>query len=311
MITQPDFDMQNGPGSKASEFHEATKHSEVSVRTSGHYLDWDNKPSPFKVYTGVPLQDLPTDFLRPALNALVSISGVPKEKDSTAMGVDTLAELLFFSAGITREVKVQGRGTFYFRAAPATGALYPIELYVVCKNLEGLEAGVYHFSPGDFSLSLLRSGDWTQDAVLLCWITRRHLRSSRIHSPHVDRVEEFLEVSGALVQALVLGRRGHRGKPPRDGQLGRASLVGGPRFRGRSRQQAPRPEGEAGGGDRDMPGGDVRRRVPARSVGGRSPDDKIPAPDRPRLPPALQERGGIPARCGKRTRPPVCVISAR
>jgi SagB-type dehydrogenase family enzyme len=47
------------------------------------------------------------------------------------------------------------------RAAPATGALYPIELYVVCRNLEGLQAGVYHFCPGDFSLSRLRDGDWT------------------------------------------------------------------------------------------------------------------------------------------------------
>ncbi len=154
--------MQDARGSKADEFHEATKHSEISVRTSANYLDWENKPNAFKVYTGVPLQPLPTEFLRPALNALLSISGtVPREKASTGLGIDTLSELLFFSAGITREVKVQGRGTLYMRAAPATGALYPIELYVVCRDLEGLEAGVYHFGPGDFSLSRLRSGDWT------------------------------------------------------------------------------------------------------------------------------------------------------
>ena len=154
--------MQNGQGSGALEFHEATKHSRVTVQASMHYLDWENKPNPFKLYTGVPLQKLPTEFLRPSLNALVSISGsVPKERASTSMGIDTLAELLFFSAGITRELKVQGRGTFYMRAAPATGALYPIELYAVCRDLEGLKAGVYHFSPGDFSFSLLRSGDWT------------------------------------------------------------------------------------------------------------------------------------------------------
>jgi SagB-type dehydrogenase family enzyme len=154
--------MQDARGRKALEFHEATKHSEISVKTSGHYLDWGNKPNVFKVYTGVPLQDLPTEFLKPALNALVSIStSVPKEKASIGVSIDTLAELLFFSAGITREVKVQGRGTFYMRAAPATGALYPIELYVVCRDVEGLKAGVYHFCPGDFSLSRLRSGDWT------------------------------------------------------------------------------------------------------------------------------------------------------
>src|SRR5271170_813872 len=154
--------MQSGRGSRAREFHEATKHSKVSLQASGHYLDWENRPSPFKLYTGVPLQDLPTEFLRPTLNALVSISGgVPKERASTAIGVGTLAELLFFSAGITREVRLPGHGALYMRAAPATGALYPIELYVVCRDLEGLESGVYHFSPGDFSLSRLRSGDWT------------------------------------------------------------------------------------------------------------------------------------------------------
>jgi SagB-type dehydrogenase family enzyme len=154
--------MQNGRGSGALEFHEATKHSRVTVQASMHYLDLENKPNPFKLYTGAPLQKLPTEFLRPSLNALVSISGsVSKQRASATMGIDTLAELLFFSAGITRELKVQGRGTFYMRAAPATGALYPIELYAVCRDLEGLKAGVYHFSPGDFSLSLLRSGDWT------------------------------------------------------------------------------------------------------------------------------------------------------
>ncbi|MGI0039914.1 MAG: SagB/ThcOx family dehydrogenase, partial [Nitrososphaera sp.] len=51
-------------------------------------------------------------------------------------------------------------GTYYMRAASATGALYPIELYVVCQDIGGLQAGVYHFSPGDFSLTQLRRGDF-------------------------------------------------------------------------------------------------------------------------------------------------------
>lgn len=45
------------------------------------------------------------------------------------------------------------------RAASATGALYPIEIYVVSQDMPGLKAGVYHFCPGDFSLTKLRSGD--------------------------------------------------------------------------------------------------------------------------------------------------------
>ena len=46
------------------------------------------------------------------------------------------------------------------RAASATGALYPIELYVICQDMPGLKAGVYHFCPGDFTLTELRSGDY-------------------------------------------------------------------------------------------------------------------------------------------------------
>ena len=47
-----------------------------------------------------------------------------------------------------------------FRAAACTGALYHIELYVVCGDLPGLAAGVYHYNPGGPSLTRLRPGDY-------------------------------------------------------------------------------------------------------------------------------------------------------
>ena len=48
-------------------------------------------------------------------------------------------------------------------AASATGALYPIELYVVCCDIPpDLRAGVYHFNPADFSLTQIRDGDYRQ-----------------------------------------------------------------------------------------------------------------------------------------------------
>ena len=53
-----------------------------------------------------------------------------------------------------------------FRAAACTGALYHIDLYVVCGDLEGLEAGVYQFSPQDFSLRRLRAGDYRSVLVV-------------------------------------------------------------------------------------------------------------------------------------------------
>src|SRR5919197_726995 len=144
------------------EYHEATKHSEVSVQLSHHYLDWDNKPLPFKVYTKSPtIIPLPQDFSKPRLGAFASISSVKPDKPSPITTLDTkrLAEILFFSAGITREMKYPF-GSYYMRAASATGALYPIELYIVCQNIPGLMAGVYHFGPADFTLTELRKGDY-------------------------------------------------------------------------------------------------------------------------------------------------------
>jgi SagB-type dehydrogenase family enzyme len=69
-----------------------------------------------------------------------------------------LAEILFLSAGVTRRRKYPG-GEILFRAAACTGALYHIDLYLVCGELPDFPAGVYHFSPHDFALRCLRQGD--------------------------------------------------------------------------------------------------------------------------------------------------------
>ena len=49
------------------------------------------------------------------------------------------------------------------RAASATGALYPIELYIVSGKLHDLDAGVYHFDPLDFALTRIREGDYRRE----------------------------------------------------------------------------------------------------------------------------------------------------
>src|SRR5215207_5068852 len=162
----------------ALEYHEATKHSEASLITSRHYLDFDNKPIPFKVYLELPSIYLPINFPTPEANAIGCISGTIRQTppdyttqltatlsknnvtNTSKVDMGNLAEILFFSAGITREMKYP-YGNYYMRAASATGALYPIELYVVCGDVSpNLVAGVYHFSPADFSLTQIRKGSY-------------------------------------------------------------------------------------------------------------------------------------------------------
>src|SRR5262245_64177743 len=45
----------------AREFHDRTTHTPQSIRTSGHMLDWDNKPFPFKIYTELSALALPRE----------------------------------------------------------------------------------------------------------------------------------------------------------------------------------------------------------------------------------------------------------
>ena len=143
----------------AKEYHEETKHSEISIQLSRHYLDWNNKPLPFKIYSRLPSIPLPTDFPQSTEGTLTSIGKTKTTRGKTVIEIKNLAEILFFAAGITRVLKLD-YGTYYMRAASATGALYPIELYVICQDIPGLKAGVYHFCPGDFTLTELRSGDY-------------------------------------------------------------------------------------------------------------------------------------------------------
>ncbi|HVH16523.1 MAG TPA: SagB family peptide dehydrogenase [Candidatus Angelobacter sp.] len=142
----------------ALNYHEATKHSEISIQTSAHYLDWANKPSQFKIYEGLASVALPRNFPRQETAPLSAISGQLLHTREQNLGLTELSELLYFSAGLTRKYRF-GSEIHYMRAASATGALYPIELYVVAGDVAGLEAGVYHFDPLGFQLSRIRAGD--------------------------------------------------------------------------------------------------------------------------------------------------------
>src|SRR6266849_2702321 len=152
--------MNNREIQAAWKYHDDTKHSYWSVRNHPHFLDWANRPLPFKMYPKIEPLPLPRDVPQTGVAALSAISEpVPSSRAGSAPGVQDLARLLYFSAGITKQRAYPG-GEIYFRAAACTGALYEIELYVVSSDLPGLDAGVYHFNPADVSLRLLRKGNF-------------------------------------------------------------------------------------------------------------------------------------------------------
>jgi SagB-type dehydrogenase family enzyme len=151
---------RGGDATGARAYHEATRHSWQSIRAGDHFLDWEIKPFPFKVYPDAPADPLPREVTPPAMPALEALARGVAADGRAGLDRDTLGRLLFFSAGVTKR-KVHPLGdTVYFRAAASTGALYEIEVYVVAAGVPGLTPGVYHFAPGDFTLRRLRDGDY-------------------------------------------------------------------------------------------------------------------------------------------------------
>ena len=144
-------------GRVARRFHDRTTHTPASVRTSGHTLDWDVKPFPFKVYTDCPAVELPRAFDPVAMDTLPALGGA--FAPDAPLSLERLACLLYLTAGVTKK-KVYGPGAeVLFRAAASTGALYQTEVYVAAGAVDGLTPGLYHFCPGDFTLRRLRDGD--------------------------------------------------------------------------------------------------------------------------------------------------------
>ena len=149
---------------KALDYHEATNHSWARMSADPHYLDFDNMPRPFKIYSDLPRTPLPTGWRETERSALSALAG--RRRPSATAPFPTWGPLahLLSAVGITKRRTYPG-GEMLYRGASCTGALYHIEAYVACADLEGVSAGLYQFQPVDFSFCRLRVGDFRQVLV--------------------------------------------------------------------------------------------------------------------------------------------------
>lgn len=137
----------NGP-EDALDYHRLTVHDPAGLPPADprlvvgyRPLQWERKPPQFKTYPGHDVVPLPEE--------LPTASSLPLE-------VGGLARLLFFSAGVVRVAEVGGQ-PMWFRSAGSAGNLSPVEVYVLCGDLGGLAAGLYHYEPVAHGLVRLRA----------------------------------------------------------------------------------------------------------------------------------------------------------
>ena len=131
----------------------------------GTLTSWGPPIDLYKVHPGAPRIALPEiatsggDAGPSAVQAIAHRRSVRTYADRS-MSLDELARLLYLSGGVTAGLHGNAR-----RAAPSSGALYPIELYAVVHRVEGVEPGVYHYAPRAHALERLRTGDFRQSVV--------------------------------------------------------------------------------------------------------------------------------------------------
>lgn len=149
--------------SVARRYHETTNHLTDTALLDEHYarsMDEALRPRLHKLYPTLAPVPLPRESVPSTVSALDAIA------DATGTGspgehipdLATLSQLLLLTDGIARQIR-RGDQVIDFRAAPCTGALYHVELYLVCGQLPDLEAGVYHYGTHDHALRRLRTGD--------------------------------------------------------------------------------------------------------------------------------------------------------
>jgi SagB-type dehydrogenase family enzyme len=114
-----------------------------------------------------------------------------REFAAEPLTLENLSQLLWATQGITED---DGG-----RTAPSAGALYPLEIYVVAGNVDGLPPGVYRVYPGKHALRLVSEGD-----------ERAELASAALEQTWMAEAPAVFVLAG--VSERTTGKYGNRGR---------------------------------------------------------------------------------------------------
>lgn len=121
----------------------------------------ENEPLPYKNYLTLDPIALPTEFDDAPIPGLASIAATGEVDAAEAIpSLADIARICLLSNGILKRGSHGTGRVIEYRAAGGTGARYHLELYLVCGDLPGLAAGVYHYAANDHALRQLREGDF-------------------------------------------------------------------------------------------------------------------------------------------------------
>lgn len=129
-----------------------------------------------------------------------------------ALGLTEVSRLVWAAQGITAPER---------RTAPSAGATYPLEVYLVAGNVDGLTAGIYRYRPAQHRLDKLADGDiraplataavnqqWISKAALVVVIAAVYERTTARYGKRGERyvhMEAGHAAQNLLLQGTALG----------------------------------------------------------------------------------------------------------
>jgi hypothetical protein len=115
-------------------FHAVSSHSRRGLLLRAPDVDWGGSPPGFKRYPGASRVALP----------------LPSARAGAGFDLAALGHVLWHVGAVTER-----RGGLELRASPSSGALFPTELYVVCRSVDGVADGVWHYDAESHALESL------------------------------------------------------------------------------------------------------------------------------------------------------------
>src|SRR5688572_7469037 len=132
------------------DYHARTKHHLHRFAASLGYLDWATQPDPFRTFDGAPSIDLPLAAARLAsarYDELFSSS----YRSASPVNRDGIGAFFELALGLSAWKQYE-KTRWALRCNPSSGNLHPTEGYAIVPDVEGLDAGVYHYVSRDHRL---------------------------------------------------------------------------------------------------------------------------------------------------------------
>ena len=126
-----------------ADYHNRTKHSYNQYARSSGFLDWETQPVPFRFYDDCRQIALPYGTEQGATEYKNLYLRKNEVKD---FSLESISDFFKYSLALAAWKSTPGM-RWSLRCAPSSGALYPTEAHILTDGINGIEPGVFHYSP--------------------------------------------------------------------------------------------------------------------------------------------------------------------